>query len=128
MVTGIVLKRINENTKQVIERIKEKVVEINKTLPEGVSVVDYYDQSELVDNSTHTVVKSLIEGELLVLVILLLLLGRFSWLAHHRRCNSLLHARGFHPHVVLRAFGQSHVARRARHKHRHDGRCDHSDG
>jgi len=77
VVTGIVLKRINENTKQVIERVKEKVVEINKTLPEGVSIVDYYDQSELVDNSTHTVVKSLIEGELLVLVILLLLLGDF---------------------------------------------------
>src|SRR5712671_3503003 len=77
VVTGIVLKRINENTKQVIERIKEKVVEINKALPEGVSIVDYYDQSELVDNSIHTVVKSLIEGEALVLLILLLLLGDF---------------------------------------------------
>jgi cobalt-zinc-cadmium resistance protein CzcA len=77
VVTGIVLKRINENTKQVIERIKEKVAEINKSLPEGVSVVDYYDQSELVDNSIHTVVESLIEGEALVLLILLLLLGDF---------------------------------------------------
>lgn len=77
VVTGIVLKRINENTKQVIERIKEKVVEINKALPEGVSIVDYYDQSELVDNSIHTVVESLIEGEALVLVILVLLLGNF---------------------------------------------------
>src|SRR3989475_3584751 len=77
VVTGIVLKRINENTKQVIERIKEKVVEINRALPECVSIVDYYDQSELVDNSIHTVVKSLIEGEVLVLVILILLLGDF---------------------------------------------------
>src|SRR5216683_4707547 len=77
VVTGIVLKRINENTKQVIERIKEKVVEINKALPEGVTLVDYYDQSELVDNSIRTVVKSLIEGEVLVLLILLLLLGDF---------------------------------------------------
>ncbi|HKQ08702.1 MAG TPA: CusA/CzcA family heavy metal efflux RND transporter [Blastocatellia bacterium] len=77
VVTGIVLKRINENTKQVIERIKEKVAEINKALPEGVSIVDYYDQSELVDNSIHTVVESLIEGEALVLLILLLLLGDF---------------------------------------------------
>ncbi len=77
VVTGIVLKRINENTKEVIERIKEKVGEINKSLPEGVSIVDYYDQSELVDNSIHTVVKSLIEGEVLVLIILLLLLGDF---------------------------------------------------
>ncbi|HVS81124.1 MAG TPA: CusA/CzcA family heavy metal efflux RND transporter [Pyrinomonadaceae bacterium] len=77
VVTGIVLKRINENTKQVIERIKEKVVEINKALPEGVSIVDYYDQSELVDKSVRTVVESLIEGELLVLLILVLLLGDF---------------------------------------------------
>src|SRR6476646_694013 len=77
VVTGIVLKRINENTKQVIDRIKEKVVEINKALPQGVSIVDYYDQEELVDNSIHTVVKSLIEGEVLVLVILVLLLGEF---------------------------------------------------
>jgi cobalt-zinc-cadmium resistance protein CzcA len=77
VVTGIVLKRINENTKQVIERIKEKVAEINKALPEGVSIVDYYDQSELVDNSIRTVVESLIEGEALVLLILVLLLGAF---------------------------------------------------
>src|SRR5437773_6449057 len=77
VVTGIVLKRINENTKQVIERIKEKVAEINKALPEGVTIVDFYDQAELVDNSIHTVVESLIEGEALVLLILVLLLGDF---------------------------------------------------
>ena len=77
VVTGIVLKRINENTKQVIERVKEKVAEINKALPSGVSIVDYYDQAELVDNSVHTVVESLIEGEVLVLIILVLLLGNF---------------------------------------------------
>src|SRR5258706_6465122 len=77
VVTGIVLKRINENTKQVIERIKEKVVEINKALPPGVAIIDFYDQAELVDNSIHTVVESLIEGEVLVLVILVLLLGDF---------------------------------------------------
>src|ERR1041384_4845829 len=77
VVTGIVLKRINENTKQVIERVKEKVAEINKALPPGVTIVDYYDQAELVDNSVHTVVESLIEGEALVLIILLLLLGNF---------------------------------------------------
>src|ERR1700755_2433468 len=77
VVTGIVLKRINEKTKQVIERVKDKVAEINKALPPGVTIVDYYDQAELVDNSVHTVVESLIEGELLVLLILLLLLGDF---------------------------------------------------
>ncbi len=77
VVTGIVLKGINENTKQVIERVNAKVAEINRSLPEGVQIVDYYDQSDLIDHSIHTVTKSLIEGEVLVLVILLLLLGDF---------------------------------------------------
>jgi len=77
VVTGIVLKRINENTKEVIDRIKQKVAEINKALPEGVQIVDFYDQAELVDNSVQTVVESLVEGEILVLVILVLLLGNF---------------------------------------------------
>src|SRR6478672_7295277 len=77
VVTGIVLKGINENTKQVIQRVQAKVDEINKTLPEGVRVVDYYDQSDLIDHSVHTVTESLIEGEVLVLIILLLLLGDF---------------------------------------------------
>src|SRR5881275_1801695 len=77
VVTGIVLKRINENTKEVIDRIKGKVAEINKALPQGVQIVDFYDQAELVDNSIHTVVESLIEGEALVLIILVLLLGNF---------------------------------------------------
>src|SRR5580765_2900182 len=75
VVTGIVLKGINENTKQVIERVNAKVAEINKSLPEGVKIVDYYDQSDLIDHSVHTVTESLIEGEILVLIILLLLLG-----------------------------------------------------
>src|SRR5262245_28842910 len=77
VVTGIVLKGINENTKQVIERVNEKVAEINKSLPAGVKIVDYYDQSDLIDHSVHTVTESLIEGEILVLVILVLLLGSF---------------------------------------------------
>lgn len=75
VVTGIVLKSINENTKEVIERIKDKVAEINNSLPDGVSIVDYYDQSDLIDHSVHTVTESLIEGEVLVLFILVLLLG-----------------------------------------------------
>ena len=77
VVTGIVLKGINENTKQVIDRVEAKVAEINRSLPEGVKIVDYYDQSDLIDHSVHTVTESLIEGEILVLIILLLLLGDF---------------------------------------------------
>jgi cobalt-zinc-cadmium resistance protein CzcA len=95
IVTGIVLKGINENTKQVIERVSAKVAEINKSLPEGVKIVDYYDQSDLIDHSVHTVTKSLIEGEVLVLIILLLLLGDFR--------GSLITAAGI-PFCMLVAF------------------------
>jgi cobalt-zinc-cadmium resistance protein CzcA len=95
VVTGIVLKGINENTKQVIERVSAKVAEINKSLPEGVQIIDYYDQSDLIDHSVHTVTESLIEGEVLVLIILLLLLGDFR--------GSLITAAGI-PFCMLVAF------------------------
>src|SRR3954464_11844293 len=48
VVTGIVLKGINENTKQVIDRVDAKIADINRSLPEGVKIVDYYDQSDLI--------------------------------------------------------------------------------
>ena len=85
-----------------------------------MSIVDYYDQSELVDNSIHTVVKSLIEGEVLVLLILVLLLGDFRGSLSPPPpylfvCWSLSYSCG------TRAFGQSHFTRRARHQHRNDG-------
>jgi cobalt-zinc-cadmium resistance protein CzcA len=95
VVTGIVLKGVNENTKEVIDRVNAKVVEINKSLPAGVKIVDYYDQSDLIDHSIHTVVKSLIEGEVLVLIILLLLLGDFR--------GSIITAAGI-PFCMLVAF------------------------
>jgi heavy metal efflux system protein len=95
VVTGIVLKGINENTKEVIERVSEKVAQINKSLPEGVKIVDYYDQSDLIDHSIHTVTESLIEGEVLVLIILVLLLGDLR--------GSLITAAGI-PFCMLVAF------------------------
>jgi cobalt-zinc-cadmium resistance protein CzcA len=74
-VTGIVLKRIYENTSQVIKAVKLKVAEINKSLPSGVRIVPYYDQSELVDRAVGTVKDALLEGAVLIIVILFLFLG-----------------------------------------------------
>ena len=74
-VTGIVLKRINENTSHVISAVKAKVTQLNKSLPPGVQVVPYYDQSELVERAVGTVNDALIEGAVLIVVILFLFLG-----------------------------------------------------
>ena len=75
VVTGIVLKRIYENTSKVIEAVKTKVAEVNQSLPSGVSVVPYYDQSELVERAVGTVKDALLEGAILIIVILFLFLG-----------------------------------------------------
>lgn len=74
-VTGIVLKRIYENTSQVIASIKTKVAGINRSLPSGEQVRAYYDQSELVERAVGTVKDALLEGAVLIVIILFLFLG-----------------------------------------------------
>ena len=75
VVSGIVLKRIYENTSKVIEAVKERVMEVNASLPPGVKVLPYYDQSELVERAVGTVKEALLEGAVLIMAILFLFLG-----------------------------------------------------
>jgi cobalt-zinc-cadmium resistance protein CzcA len=77
VVSGMVLKLFGENTSQVIERLYEKMETVKRSLPEGVTLVPYYEQAELVANATWTVKKSLLIGSLLVIVTLGLFLGNF---------------------------------------------------
>ena len=75
VVAAIVLKRIYENTAQVIAAVKAKVAEINRSLPPGVAVVPYYDQADLVERAVGTVRDALLEGALLIVAVLFLFLG-----------------------------------------------------
>lgn len=75
VVAGIVLKRIRENTSEVIAAVKAKVAEIDKALPPGVTIEPYYDQTDLVDRAIGTVKDALLEGAVLIVVILFLFLG-----------------------------------------------------
>ena len=75
VVAGIVLKRIHENTSQVIDAVKAKVAQINRALPPGVRVEPYYDQADLVGRAVGTVRKALLEGAVLIVLILFLFLG-----------------------------------------------------
>ena len=76
-VGGIVMMVASGNAKEIVQRVKDRVEEINSKgmLPDGLRVVPYYDRSELVDAALHTVSKVLIEGIVLVVVILFLFLG-----------------------------------------------------
>lgn len=73
-VAGMVILLKGENAKTVAERIKERVIEIGKTLPQGLSLRPFYDQTEVIDRTTHTLRKNLLEGSLLVILVLLLFL------------------------------------------------------
>jgi cobalt-zinc-cadmium resistance protein CzcA len=75
VVSGIVMMRRGENSRDVVRRVRERVEAVNRSLPRGVSVVAYYDQTELVAGTLKTVRTNLIEGGLLVVAILLLFLG-----------------------------------------------------
>ncbi len=77
VVGGIVLMLKGENFNQVIARVKERMVQIQKSLPEGVVIEPYIDRTELVDRAIGTVKKNLLEGALIVVFILVLLLGNF---------------------------------------------------
>jgi heavy metal efflux system protein len=75
VVTGIVMMLKGENSRDVIERVKERIEQIKKTLPEGVTLRPFYDQSVLVDQTIHTVATNLVEGGALVILVLLVMLG-----------------------------------------------------
>ncbi len=77
IVAGIALLLKDENTRTVIERIKERVAEIKKTLPKGVELIPFYDRTDLIDRTIHTVEKNLVEGAILVIVVLIILLGNW---------------------------------------------------
>src|SRR3990172_1601724 len=72
---AIVMMLKGENSRKVIERVREKVEEINKTLPPHVKIHPYYDQTELVNKTITTVRTNLLEGGLLVIAVLLIFLG-----------------------------------------------------
>lgn len=76
-VGGIVMMLKGENSSAVVDRVKEKMIQINKSLPEGVTVEPFLDRSALVDRAVHTVTKNLIEGALIVIFVLVLFLGNF---------------------------------------------------
>ncbi|MGD0234609.1 MAG: CusA/CzcA family heavy metal efflux RND transporter [Syntrophorhabdales bacterium] len=76
VVSGIVLMRKGAEFDTTLEGVHKKVQELNeKILPPGVKIVPFNDRSDLVHYTTHTVLKNLTEGFILVTVVLLLFLG-----------------------------------------------------
>ncbi|MBS1730253.1 MAG: CusA/CzcA family heavy metal efflux RND transporter [Bacteroidetes bacterium] len=76
-VGGVVMMLKGENSNEVVNRIKEKIPVIQKSLPEDIIIEPYLDRTDLVDRAISTVEKNLIEGALIVIFVLVLFLGNF---------------------------------------------------
>ncbi|NOY25429.1 MAG: efflux RND transporter permease subunit [Oligoflexia bacterium] len=74
-VIGIAMMGFGENARVVSRALADAVDELRPSLPEGVEIDVFYDRTDLVQRTIHTVEKNLLEGGLLVVAVLLLLLG-----------------------------------------------------
>jgi cobalt-zinc-cadmium resistance protein CzcA len=77
-VLGLGFMLMGENSKEVTDRLKQRVDEIRGALPAGVEIEVVYDRTELVDHVIDTVKHNLLLGAILVIVILFLLFGSLS--------------------------------------------------
>jgi cobalt-zinc-cadmium resistance protein CzcA len=75
VVTGLVMMLIGENSRTVVSAAKERLAEIETTLPSGVRLEVTYDRAALIGRTLNTVLTNLTEGGLLVIIVLLLMLG-----------------------------------------------------
>jgi len=74
---AVVMMLKGANSNEVIKNIKNRIVQIQKTLPEGIMIDPFLDRTKMVNNSINTVSKNLLEGALIVVFILVLFLGNF---------------------------------------------------
>jgi len=77
-VGGIVVMRYGENAKDVIDRVKEKIVSLEKGLPPGVKIMVSYDRSDLIARAIHTLKASLVEESIVVSLVILVFLLHFQ--------------------------------------------------
>ncbi len=72
---AVVMMLKGENSNQVIKNVKEKIAQVQKTLPKGVVIEPFLDRTKMVNNAIGTVEKNLTEGALIVVFVLVLFLG-----------------------------------------------------
>jgi len=75
IVTGLVMMLIGQNGRDVVERVKAEIDQLQKSLPPGVTIEPLYDRTHLIDHTLNTVLHNLAAGGILVVLVLLALLG-----------------------------------------------------
>jgi len=77
VVVGIAMMLKGENSRTVVERVKQKVEEIRQNLPKGVDIIPFYDRAGLVNYVIHTVISNVIFGIILIIIVLTLTIGNW---------------------------------------------------
>ncbi len=75
IVTGLVMMLIGQNGREVVNRVKDEIEQLKKSLPPGVTIEPLYDRTHLIDQTLNTVLHNLVAGGILVIAVLLALLG-----------------------------------------------------
>jgi len=76
-VIGTTMMLAGENSREIAERVKARLAEIQEKLPENIQIQAQYDRSILINKTIHTVRNNLFEGAILVIAVLFLLLGNW---------------------------------------------------
>jgi len=76
-VGGIVVMRFGGNALTTIERVKERLAELERSLPEGVEIVTTYDRSDLIQRAVNTLGEKLVQEFIIVVLVCLLFLFHF---------------------------------------------------
>ncbi|MTG98243.1 CusA/CzcA family heavy metal efflux RND transporter [Myroides sp. BIT-d1] len=76
-VSGMVMMLKDSNTQEVVKLVKERMTQIEKSLPEGVGIEPFLDRTRLIEKTVSTIQTNLIEGALIVIFVLVLLLGNW---------------------------------------------------
>jgi cobalt-zinc-cadmium resistance protein CzcA len=76
-VIGTTMMLAGQNSREVAQRVKARLAEIQSKLPDGVEIQIQYDRSLLINRTIQTVKTNLFEGAILVVVVLLALLGNW---------------------------------------------------
>lgn len=74
VVSGMVIMLKGENARDLTARVKARIADIERTLPNGLRLEPFYDQSQVIDRTASTVRTNLLEGCLLVIVVLFVFL------------------------------------------------------
>ncbi len=75
VVGAVVMMLKGENSSAVVRRVKERIEQIRKTLPEGVEIEPFLDRTKMVNSAIATVERNLLEGALIVVLVLVFFLG-----------------------------------------------------